>query len=87
VRLAAVVHLVLEQVRDDVAAPLALDPAAATVEIDDLVERRRRQRIDVVDESAGRRAPAPSASTPSATPCGASRQTCSIAASPSSAAM
>jgi hypothetical protein len=51
VRLAAVVHLVVEQVGDDVHAPLALDAACAAVHRDDVVERSGRERVDVGDEA------------------------------------
>ena len=51
VRLAAVVHLVLQQVGDDMAAALALDAAVAALEGDDVVERRFVQRADVLDEA------------------------------------
>jgi hypothetical protein len=41
----------IEQVGDDVAAALALDPPFAAFHLDDLVEPRRGERVDVVDEA------------------------------------
>src|SRR5450755_542414 len=49
--LAAVMHLMIDQMRDHMAAQLALHPAFAAIERDNVVERRRVEAADMGDES------------------------------------